>query len=188
MFQACARLIAMMLAGLILALLQPALADATFWSSARAVMTTTTLRWAVAPLPAGAVTGSGSHTIVWSVTSGSAYDYFDLVNVGTADVSGYRLTATNVPNGTGGQVAPIVTFDTCDNGSWSLPTNTCTGTLRTIGTSSTSGFTLAMPAITAGSRVSLRASTKPGGRKSTLTVIDLTVSREQVRQGTANTS
>jgi hypothetical protein len=188
MLRTHARLIGLMLSGLFLALIQPAVADALYMSSARAVVATTTLTWAVAPLPQGALNGAGAHTIVWSVTSGTANDYFDLVNVGTADIAGYLLTATNVPNGTGGQVAPIVTFETCDNGTWNAVTSLCSGLPRTIGTSSTSGLTLNMPALAAGSRVSVRASTKPGGRKSTLTVIELSVSRSQVRQRTVSTS
>jgi hypothetical protein len=126
--------------------------------------------------------------IIWAVSSGTAYDYFDLLNVGTADLSGFNFSATNVLLDAGGKKAPVVTFDACVNGVWNTRRNSCSGTMYSLGSTSASGLSIAMPSLAVGARIAVRATTKPNTQYTAVTTVNLTVSRVQVRAGLAGTN
>lgn len=150
-------------------------------ASAVASTQTTTLSWGVAAAPSGSPPTLGPYVLSWSVSGGTAYEFIDFVNVGTADTAGYVFMATVTPSGGGGGRTPNVTFDVCENGSWNQSTNTCPGSQRTLGTASTFGLSVTMPSLAVNTRVSLRASTPANSRNNAVTSLMLSVSRHQVR-------
>lgn len=140
-------------------------------------------RWGASAVPSGALTGQGPLVMTWSINQGIAYQYFDIVNVGQTDVLGQSFFVTNVYEKSGNAKPPTVTFEACINGVWSSISNTCSGQVVTMGTTTTEFFSSLSTPLSVNDRLSARARTSPGGSSSYTTTINVLVSRDQIRAG-----
>jgi hypothetical protein len=139
---------------------------------------------AAATAPGGAA--NGAYVITWS--SPLTAQPLDLANTGTLSLASVTFAATNSkPSGT---APPEIAFDACVNGTWSG--STCSGTTVRIAT--TSGGSLSVVTTTVpvagGSRLALRASPTSlyNFPQTFTTVVNVTVTRAQVRTATVTTT
>ena len=83
----------------------------------------------------------------------------------------------------GNAPANEVVFESCLNGTWSLVTNLCSGTINLVGKAS--DLVIRYPGVNllVGAQLELRARTNISGRKNFSTKIETSVSRSDVRAG-----
>lgn len=182
MTRASASLTGLTLLAVMLALAPSTLSLASLTPLVARAVSVSTLKWAVVPLAQAGVVGSGPYTLSWEVSGGNAYDYFDLVNLGSVDVNQFVMTVTNVPTGSS-QNLPLVTLDVCVGGSWNTTANTCSGSIQTLGQGTASGMTVTMASLPLGSRSAIRATTRPNTRNNAVTTVAVSVSRADIRAG-----
>lgn len=143
-------------------------------------------RWAASAVPIGAPTSTGPLVMTWTVSGGTARQYFDIVNTGAIEITGQSFFVTNIYEKSGNAKPPIVTFEACLNGFWQPSNNICTGSIVLMGSTTTEFFSSLATPLAIGARLSARATTSPGGISSYTTTINVLVSRSQVRPGTTS--
>ena len=138
--------------------------------------------WAMQALGQNQSPTNTAYTITWAVNRGTAYSYFVFRNTGSFSVSGFQVSITQVQVGGSGK-PPDTTFDWCSNGTWDATTNLCSGTIVFIGSSADLLLAFTGIALTSGSDLSMRATTKPNLQNAFTTTISPSVNRSNVRAG-----
>lgn len=141
-------------------------------------------RWSAVAVPRGGSPGSGPLTMSFHVNRGVPRQYIDVVNTGTLALTGqsYVIRAAN------GASTPQLTLEACSNGSWSPTDHSCSGTVVTMGTTS-SGPTIAFASpLAPGGRLAVRATTSPSTASKTTIILDVKIARSQIRAGATTTS
>jgi hypothetical protein len=141
-------------------------------------------RWAASAVPVGAPASTGPLVMTWTVSGGTARQFFDIVNTGAIEIIGQSFLVTNVYEKSGNAKPPTVTFEACVNGTWQPSSNTCTGSIVLMGSTTTEFFSSLATPLAIGARLSARATTSPGGSSSYTTTFNVLVSRSQVRAAT----
>ena len=80
------------------------------------------------------------------------------------------------------------TFYLCSNGIWNTSTNTCSGTSTLIGSSLDLVLAFSNLTFTAGSDLSVQATTKPNLKNAFTTTLSVSIDRNQIRGGVATNS
>lgn len=142
------------------------------------------MRWAASAVPIGAPASTGPLIMRWTVSGGTARQYFDIINTGTIEITSQSFLVTNVYEKSGNAKPPTVTFEACVDGAWQPSSNTCTGSIVLMGSTTTEFFSSLATPLAIGARLSARATTSPGGISSYTTTINVLVSRSQVRPRT----
>lgn len=140
----------------------------------------TSARWSVVVSGSNQSTANTSYLLTWTVSSGSAYHYFTLLNQGTVSLSRITLAINQVRNGGSGNATEVF-FELCSNGSWNLNNNTCTGNLTLLGSSLQSSLILQGTNLPIGAGFEVRARTAISGRNNFSTFISPLVNRADTR-------
>lgn len=138
--------------------------------------------WGAVATPAGSGATSGTMIINWSSIKGVPYEFIELVNTGTLDLSGATYTVTTIATQNGNQKLPSVTLDACSGGSWAGSSNTCSGTTVRLG-STVSGSFSGTVGLSSGGRLSVRATSSGSPGANFATTLSVKVSRNQARAG-----
>jgi hypothetical protein len=145
-------------------------------------VTATTARWGAVAVAPGAAPSPESHVLFWTVSGNQATARFEIVNVGDLELVSQQLGLT-VTVTQGGSTTDPVALSACIGATWDAASDTCSGTVVALGTSSSTpiptGLTLAP-----GGRVSVRAATTRSTSSRTTTAIGVTTSRDDVRVAT----
>lgn len=162
-------------------MLTPEIASSASYSLWQQQVSVSATRWAASAVPAGAPPSTGPLVMTWTVSGGTARQFFDIVNTGAIEIMGQSFLVTNVYEKSGNAKPPTITFEACVNGVWNSSTNTCSGTVVLMGRTTTEFFSSLTTPLAVGARLSARATTSPGGSSSYTTTINVLVSRSQVR-------
>lgn len=155
---------------------------ATSGARVHSTLRVTTAEWRAVATPQNSTPVNQALILTWSVSHGTAYQYFDIVNSGTIDVTSQTFHVTNVLDKGGNAKAPTVTFEACLNGTW-VAVNSCSGTVVALGSTTTEIFTTVNTPLPVGSRLRLQATTTPSGTSSYTTTVNISIDRSQVRPG-----
>ena len=147
---------------------------------------TSASQWSAVAVPQGAAPIPAPLVMSWNVNQGTAYQYFDIVNTGSLSLSGQTFAVTSVYDKGGRGKPPTVTFEGCINGTWSASTQTCSGSVINMGSTTSELFTSLSTPIHVGNRLSARAKTSPGASNSYITTVNVQISRSQIRSGTTS--
>ena len=143
--------------------------------------------WGVQAFALNQAPTNSPYTITWGVSQGTAYSYFSIRNTGTFTVSGFNVSVTQVQIGGSGKPNDT-TFYLCSNGTWNTSTNTCSGTSTLIGSSLDLVLAFSNLTFTAGSDLSVQATTKPNLKNAFTTTLSVSIDRTQIRGGVATNS
>ncbi len=120
------------------------------------------------------------YLLIWSVTGGTAYNYFELRNVGSTPIHAMRVLITQVRI-SGSNKANEIFFERCLGGSWNSTTHTCSGTIIEVGRASQGQLSLAGLNLAINSFVDMRARTQPNSQNVFETTLDTQISRSDFR-------
>ena len=159
---------------------KPSIANAVVESRQQHSVRVTSSAWgAVAQGRNQSVTRS-PYLLMWTVTGGTAYNYFGLRNTGTLPlqaihvlITQVRISGSNRPN--------EIFFERCLGGSWNSTTHTCSGTVIEVGRASQTSFPLSNLDLGVNSFVDMRARTQPNSQNIFDTTLDVHVSRNDFR-------
>ena len=161
-------------------------ASASVKSIQSRTLLTSASQWSAVAVPQGAAPVPEPLVMNWTVTQGTSYQYFDIVNTGSLLLSRQTFAITSVYDKGGRGKPPTVTFEGCINGTWSATSHTCSGSIINMGSTSSELFTSLSTPIHVGNRLSARARTSPGASNSYITTVNVQISRSQVRSGTTS--
>jgi hypothetical protein len=121
------------------------------------------------------------YVINWNLTGAVVYNYFQIANLGTLDLTGQTYSAVN-SKPTSGNAPPTIALDACVGATWNNTTGICTGTVVRI-TATNQSSTAAAIAIPAGGSLSMRALpiTLPNFPQPYTTTVSVSVTRAQAR-------
>jgi hypothetical protein len=152
----------------------------TIWSSNLA-----TANWSVVAAGTNQSVTNTPYLLRWSVIGGSAYNFFNLRNVGTVNVDDFSVVISQSRVGGTGP-ANAIDFEFCSDGVWNATTNTCSGVVVLVGSASDLNISFANLQLTPNAELSMRAKTAVSGRNNFSTQLDVLVSRSAVRSGVIN--
>jgi hypothetical protein len=181
----CACAVALTAQASLIAVLPSNVADAAVDARAVRAAGVSTSRWAAVAVNQGAAATTGGFAVDWSVNEDAAYSFMDAVNTGTLPLIGQSYTLTTVPTQEGNTKIPTITLDACVGGSWNPVSNTCPGTVTSMGAAASGSFTSTVP-LAVGARLSIRVLSDGPPGASFLTTISITIARTQVRAGTVS--
>lgn len=142
--------------------------------------TTNTASWAIAAVGENQSVTNAPYILNWSVSGGTAYNYFALQNTGTTSVVGFLVIINQTR--VGGNAPPNdIFFERCVGGLWDSLTNTCSGTVNLVGRASDITFTFSNVNLSPGAGLSMRARTTINGRNNFSTQVNTYVSRADIR-------
>ena len=155
-------------------------ADVRFQRTANSNVSTAL--WSVAVVGANQSVTTAPYTLTWTVRGGTAYNYFYLRNNGEILIQSFTMNVSETRVG-GNAPANEIVFESCLNGTWSLVTNLCSGTINLVGKAS--DLVIRYPGVNllVGAQLELRARTNISGRNNFSTKIETSVSRSDVRAG-----
>ena len=143
--------------------------------------------WGVQAFALNQAPTNSPYTITWGVSQGTAYSYFSIRNTGTFTVNGFNVAVTQIQIGGSGKPNDT-TFNLCSNGVWNTSTNTCSGASTLIGSSADLVLAFTNLTFTAGSDLSVQATTKPNLKNAFTTTLSVSIDRTQIRGGVATNS
>lgn len=141
-----------------------------------------TATWSVVATGQGGSAANATTRVTLGRDQNDRWAFFDAVNNGTTDVSGFTLAFSSFPN----QVS-LLTVHACVGGSWtrvSRGTYTCSGTASSLGSTSRTSTFGASIAVPAGGRVAFRLAITGNANSGTGTV-GASVSRSQAPAASA---
>lgn len=157
----------------------PGVAASTLGAVEERTGAATAARWSAVAVPQGGTPSSGPLTVTWGVNGGTAYHYFEAVNIGDLTLTSITLAAQHATSG-GNSASRTITLELCRGGHWIAETHGCTGTLVAIGTTSTTLEAVLPTTLPPHARLQLRARTSPNNQGS-VTVINVSVRRSFAR-------
>lgn len=169
-----------MLTLLIPILMESPSASALQTGRAERIHVMSTAKWAVIAHGRTQPVIPSPYILVWSVTGGTAYDYFYLRNTGSIMVQSFRVAITQVRL-TGNGNSQEIFFERCNGGSWNPATNLCSGTTSLIGRASDGQILLTSLNLAGGSFVDVRARTLPNNQSTFETTLSTQVKRSDLR-------
>lgn len=140
----------------------------------------TTANWSVIAVGSNQSATNTPYLLTWTVSSGTAYNFFNLRNTGSVAVSDLNMTISQSRLGGSGP-ANSVEFELCSGGLWNSVTNTCNGSVVLLGKASDLVIIFANLLLNPTSELSIRARTAVSGRNNFSTQLDIYVSRAGVR-------
>ena len=135
--------------------------------------------WAVVAQGRNQPLARAPYILVWSVATGTAYDYFNFVNVGSTVIQGFRVTITQVRL-TGTAKSQEIYFERCIAGAWNTATNTCSGLITQVGKASDGFFTLSNLNLAVNASLEIRARTVPNNQSTFETTLSTQINRTQI--------
>jgi hypothetical protein len=160
-----------------------AAAAASLGSTAAAPLAATSGSWGAGAAAVGSRTpDTTGYVINWNLTGSVVYNYFQIVNTGSLDLTAETYAAVNSKPTSNGNAPPTIGIDACVGATWNSTAGTCAGTIVRIAATNQSA-TAATIAIPAGSVLSVRALpiTLPNFPQPYTTTISVTVTRAQAR-------
>ncbi len=142
--------------------------------------------WGVVAVENGQTPTSSPFVTTWTVSGGTAYDYFDLRNIGTVTVNGVLALVNQTRVGSG--PTNELFFERCINGSWNISSHTCSGSVTQIGKASDKSFTLSSVALAPSSAIQIRARTPVSSAYVFTTTISTYINRSDIRGGQVTNS
>jgi hypothetical protein len=137
--------------------------------------------WGAAAAAIGTTPNSAGYVINWNLTGSVVYNYFQILNTGSLDLSAETYAAVN-SKPTNGNAPPTIAIDACIGATWNSVTGTCAGTVTRI-TATNQSSTAASISIPANTALSVRALpiTLPNFPQPYTTTITVSVTRAQAR-------
>jgi hypothetical protein len=138
--------------------------------------------WAAEAAALNATPAPGTpYVINWNLTGTLVYNYFQITNLGTLDLTGQTYSAVN-SKPTNGNAPPTIGLDACVGATWNVTTGICTGSVVRI-TATNQSSTAAVIAIPSGGSLSMRALpiTLPNFPQPYTTTVSVSVNRAQAR-------
>lgn len=163
------------------------MAHAAMTSRVERLHQATSASWAVIAQGRNQPTTRAPYILVWSVASGTAYNYFELRNVGTISIHSITVVITRVRI-SGNTKANEIYFERCVGGSWSPATNTCSGSVVEVGRASQGQFLLTGLDLPITAFVDMRARTLPNSQSVYETTLDTHISRDDARSAEVRNS
>lgn len=120
------------------------------------------------------------YILIWTVSTGTAYDYFRLLNIGTISIQSFRVWITQVRL-TGNANSQEILFERCVGGLWDPATNLCSGSITLIGRTSDTLLTFTNLNLSVDSFIDIRARTLPNNQSTFETTLSAQVSRSDIR-------
>lgn len=139
-----------------------------------------TSSWAVIAIGRNQIASNAPYILLWSVTTGTAYDYFTFRNIGSTTLSGFRVTISQVRL-TGNSPANEIFFERCFGGIWTPATALCSGTVVLVGRASDGVLVFSNQSFAANTSIDMRARTVPNNQSTFETSLASEVSRSNVR-------
>lgn len=136
--------------------------------------------WAVVVAGQGQPSVNAPYTLSWSVTTGTAYNFFVFRNTGSLTIASFNSEISQVQSGGSGRPNDTV-FELCSGGTWNPATNICSGIPTLIGRASNLTLHFTNVYLTPNSELSMRASTATNVKNSYTTTLSVAISRSQVR-------
>jgi hypothetical protein len=167
-------------AGALLVAAAPAIAATTTQQVATPQVTSGS--WAAEAAALGTTPTPGNpYVINWNLTGTVVYNYFQIANIGTLDLTGQTYSAVN-SKPTNGNAPPTIALDACVGATWNTVTGTCAGSVVRI-TATNQSATAVNIAIPAGTSLSMRALpiTLPNFPQPYTTTVAVNVTRSQAR-------
>jgi hypothetical protein len=130
---------------------------------------------------------NSAYTLNWSVSSGTAYNYFVIRNTGSLTIRSASLDISQVQIGGSGRPNDTL-FELCQSGLWNPSNNTCSGNIVQIGRASNGNISLTNLNLVTSAELSLRASTATNVKNSYTTTISVSVNRLQALSGAIRNS
>lgn len=140
----------------------------------------TTASWGIVTVGQNQSATNAPFTLTWTVSGGSAYNYFNFRNTGSTSVNRFQtlINQTRV----GGNAPPSdIFFEECRNGTWDALTNACSGTVILIGKALDLTLTFSNLNLVPGAALNMRARTTVSGRNNFSTQLNTHVSRSDIR-------
>jgi hypothetical protein len=133
-------------------------------------------------------TPGNPYVINWNLTGTLVYNYFQIANTGTLDLTAQTYSAVN-SKPTNGNAPPTIALDACVGATWNTLTGTCAGSVVRI-TATNQSSTAATITIPAGSALSMRALpiTLPNFPQPYTTTVAVSVTRAQARPAATTNS
>lgn len=138
--------------------------------------------WAIVAHGRNQPTTPAPYILVWTVTQGTAYDYFYLRNVGTTSVNSFHVLITQIRL-TGTTSAREIFFERCIGGSWDPLTHLCSGTILQVGRASDALLALTNVNLASNEFLDMRARTLPNNQSTFETTLSTQVTRSDARPG-----
>lgn len=158
-----------------------ATASAAMLAEAGATVGVSTTRWSVVATGQNGAAANATTRVTINRDSSDRWAFFDAVNNGTADVSGFTLNFSSFP----GSVSSLAVH-ACVGGSWTRVSRnnyTCSGSASSLGSTSRSSNFTAGVAVPAGGRVAFRLAIS-GSTNSGTGTVGATVRRSQAPAAT----
>ena len=162
-------------------------AHATFDSRQQSAVKVTSAAWGAVAQGRNQTTTRAPYLLMWSVTSGTAYNYFELRNVGTTALHAMKVLITQV-RVSGSNKPNEIFFERCLGGSWNSATHSCSGTIVEVGRASQGQFQLTGLDLPITSFIDMRARTQPNSQNIFDTTLDVHISRGDFRNAEVRNS
>lgn len=140
----------------------------------------TSAKWSVNAVGLNQSVSNVPYLILWSVSGGSAFDFFTLRNTGSISVNSFLLTIEQ-QRLSGSQSANPVTFEACLGATWNTATSTCPGILTLIGQASDKSLVIGNLSLQSGEEISVRARIQASGRNAFSTTLSTSITRNDIR-------
>jgi len=123
---------------------------------------------------------NASYTLNWTVSTGTAYNFFVFRNTGSLLLHSFTIEVSQVQFGGSGKPNDTV-FEWCKSGTWNAATNACSGTIQILGRASDIDIIPTNLTFLSGFEMSIRASTATNVKNSYTTTLNIFVNRNQAR-------
>lgn len=133
--------------------------------------------WAAAAKNINQQAVKAPYQLNWYVNAGTAYVNFEIINLGTIDISNLSLSVTQ----TGSGKANEILFLLCQSGIWN--TSSCNGNVIQLGKASDLSINLPNLNLIPTNSLSIRAETPSSGRNNYTTSVSVIVPRSSIRLG-----
>ena len=162
-------------------------ADAAISTRIERIQTLSTASWAIVAQGRNQPLTRTPYILAWTVTTGTAYDYFRLLNIGSISIQSFRVAITQVRL-TGNGRSQEIFFERCIGGVWNPATNLCSGSISLIGRTSDAVLALTSLNLASDSFIDIRARTVPNNQSTFETTLSTQVSRSDIRLGEVRNS
>ena len=156
-------------------------------STRQATHSVSTASWGAYLAPGGTTPSPGPYISTWTPVAGVQLAYLDLINPNPVALAGENFTLASVEPNSSRQNVPRITFDVCVGATWNQLTDTCAGSITSLGTS-TGGTVNSTVSIASQSRLSVRLTVTKVGKLSWTTTINTVITRAQVRAAVTTNS
>jgi len=162
-------------------------ANATIKATSTKSYSATTLSWGAYFAEPGTTPSPAPYVANWITSNSTQFDYLDLINSGGIALIGAAFDITTTAKSGNQEGVPKITFESCVGGTWNQLTNTCSGTITSLGNQA-NGLLSPNLSIAKGARLSVRLSVSKTSRTAWTSTISVQTDRTDFRAGATSNS